>query len=79
MTPLIAQIVGPDGKPAPYSPLTKGGEKLFPNEDKHRSNASLHRSLATNIYRTKDGRYYHVHGNPHSQHPKSFIFTLSEQ
>lgn len=34
----------------------------YKNQDLHRATASWQRRLATNIYRTKDGRYYHVHG-----------------
>lgn len=36
--------------------------KLFKNCDKHRSTSSLHRIAATNIYKTKDGGFFHVHG-----------------
>lgn len=28
----------------------------------HRSRESLHRTLATGIYKTRDSRFYHVHG-----------------
>ncbi|KIX06703.1 uncharacterized protein Z518_04679 [Rhinocladiella mackenziei CBS 650.93] len=38
-------------------------EAFFPDCDKHRSNSSLHRMAATNIYRCKDGRYFHLHGS----------------
>jgi hypothetical protein len=38
-------------------------EKFFPNGDIHRSHATLHRSLATNIYRCKDGKYFNIHGD----------------
>lgn len=38
-------------------------EKFFPNCDIHRSKATLHRSLATNIYRCKDGRYFNIHSD----------------
>jgi hypothetical protein len=31
--------------------------------DLHRFNVGLHRRLITNIYKTKDGRYYHTHGS----------------
>ncbi|RFU80005.1 transferase family III [Trichoderma arundinaceum] len=38
--------------------------KAFPNKwDLHRFNVGLHRRLITNIYKTKDGRYYHTHGS----------------
>lgn len=35
----------------------------FPNGDIYRSHATIHRALATNIYRCKDGRYYNLHGD----------------
>lgn len=37
--------------------------KYFPNCDLHRANATPYRSAATNIYKTKDGRHYHLHGS----------------
>ena len=37
--------------------------KFFPNGDIHRSHATIHRALATNIYCCKDGRYYNLHGD----------------
>ena len=36
--------------------------KYFPDWDIHGANATFYRQLATNIYRCKDGRYFHVHG-----------------
>lgn len=38
-------------------------EKFFPSGDIYRSHATLHRRLATNIYRCKDGRYFNLHGD----------------
>jgi crotonobetainyl-CoA:carnitine CoA-transferase CaiB-like acyl-CoA transferase len=37
--------------------------KLFPSGDIHRAGASPHRTCATNIYRTKDERFFHLHGS----------------
>ncbi|KAJ5175114.1 CoA-transferase family III [Penicillium canariense] len=62
MSPVLTKLIGPDGKPVAFSPLQGGAMELFPNEDKYGSLSSLHRGLATNIYKTKDGRYYHIHG-----------------
>ncbi|KAJ5927851.1 hypothetical protein N7466_006807 [Penicillium verhagenii] len=60
MSPLNASLVEEDG-------TRIGGPeavvKLFPNTDHHRSQFSLHRQLVTNIYKTKDDRYYHTHGS----------------
>jgi hypothetical protein len=65
MSSLVAQVVQ-DGKPTPYSPLSPLAAKLFPSQDLHRSQATLYRQLATNIYKTKDNRYYHIHGTRHT-------------
>ena len=64
MTPFIAQKVEKDGStaPVPFSDAKKMAECGIKNTDLHRAAADLHRGLATNIYRTKDGRYYHTHG-----------------
>ncbi|KAH7323210.1 CoA-transferase family III domain-containing protein [Stachybotrys elegans] len=62
MSPLIAQIIGEDGKPKPFNPIDPSNFKIIPNCDKHDS-MSLYRGLATSIYKTKDSRYFHVHGS----------------
>lgn len=64
MTPFLTQKVSESGEVEPLNVFdpretTKLG---FRNTDLHRATADLHRVLATNIYRTKDGRYYHCHG-----------------
>ncbi|KAL2430822.1 Acetyl-coenzyme A transferase nodX [Exophiala dermatitidis] len=44
----------------------KGMDKLddlIPNYDFHQASSSLYRLCATNIYRTKDGRFFHLHGS----------------
>lgn len=38
-------------------------EKYFKNCDLHEGSATSHRTSATNIYRCKDGRYFHLHGS----------------
>lgn len=38
-------------------------EKYFKNCDLHNGSGSLHRTSATNIYRCRDGRYFHLHGS----------------
>ena len=37
--------------------------KFFPSCDLYRSHATMHRGLATNIYRCSDGRYFNLHGD----------------
>lgn len=58
---MVASVVQ-DGKRIPFGPISPETQKLFPNEDKHRAVDVLHRTLTTNIYKTRDGRYYHIHG-----------------
>lgn len=41
-------------------------ERYFPSFDKHDSMASLHYMAATNIYKTKDNRFFHTHGTKSS-------------
>ncbi|ETN42476.1 uncharacterized protein HMPREF1541_01632 [Cyphellophora europaea CBS 101466] len=47
--------------------------KYFPNRDKHAATSSFHRLAATNIYKTKDGRFFHAHG---SMNPDPTISSL---
>ncbi|KAI1418338.1 CoA-transferase family III [Hypoxylon sp. FL1857] len=61
MSPMLTQIED-RGEVRPFSPFDTLTAELFPNRDKHRANASLQRALITNIYKTKDGRFYHTHG-----------------
>lgn len=72
MSPMLAQVVR-EGKPEPIGLLASQNETLFPNQDLHRSGASLHRALATNIYKTKDGRFFHLHG---SMNPEPTLTAL---
>jgi crotonobetainyl-CoA:carnitine CoA-transferase CaiB-like acyl-CoA transferase len=72
MSLLLTQILD-DGKVKPFTISSPEYATVFKNEDKHRMAASLHRSLATNIYRTKDGRYYHCHG---SMNPEPTLTAL---
>ena len=37
--------------------------QFYPSVDIHRSGVSPHRTCATNIYRTKDDRFFHLHGS----------------
>lgn len=66
MSPFLTKVVDTDGETKTFSPWgAEGGGYGFPSTDLH-DMAPLHRMLATNIYRTKDGRYYHVHGSMNS-------------
>lgn len=41
----------------------EGFYKYFPDWDKHESQTSLYRNAVTSIYRTKDDRFFHIHGS----------------
>lgn len=74
MSPFLAQVVGGGSTDASnlWDPRTV--EKIgIKNTDLHRAGATPQRALATNIYRTKDGRYYHVHG---SMNPEPTLTAL---
>ena len=64
MTPFMGKLVKTDGEAINFGPFNPKAlmEYGYKNQDLHRATASMHRRLATNIYRTKDGRFYHVHG-----------------
>lgn len=67
MSTLIWQL-DPDGKALSLGSLStpegiKEFSKYFPNCDKHNAGSSFHRIVATNIYKTKDGRFFHLHGS----------------
>ena len=67
MTPFLMKVVNDSGEPVTldvWNPEQSAGYG-FRNTDLHRATADLHRVLATNIYETKDGRFYHAHGKVH--------------
>jgi hypothetical protein len=74
MSPMIAQVIN-NGKPESIGLFAGSNSKLFPNQDLHRSGASLHRTLATNIYKTKDGRFFHLHG---SMNPEPTLTAIGQ-
>lgn len=61
MSTLIDQYIK-DGKAVTINPFDTEFHEIIPSTDVHDASSDLHRSLATNIYKTKDGRFYHVHG-----------------
>ncbi|KAI8069582.1 CoA-transferase family III domain-containing protein [Gongronella butleri] len=70
MSPLLIRFheVGDDGKPQTVYFGHPGLGKALHKHFKHKEYAgsfgqNTWKDLATNIYRTKDGRYYHVHGS----------------
>ncbi|TKA68496.1 hypothetical protein B0A55_08796 [Friedmanniomyces simplex] len=76
MSPFMTKVVTEDGKEAKVNVFDAGTMKDFgfPSTDLHNC-AGLHRTLATNIYRTSDGRYYHCHGRP----KKRYIRSVAER
>lgn len=60
MSCFITQLIGENGRPQSIW-ASPNAEAIFPNEDNHEMN-SPYRIAATNIYKTKDGKYYHIHG-----------------
>lgn len=53
-----ASSVSPNGRAA--------FQKYFKNRDLHNMGSTPYRSNATNIYRTKDGQFFHIHGSMNS-------------
>ncbi|KAK3071672.1 hypothetical protein LTR53_008212 [Teratosphaeriaceae sp. CCFEE 6253] len=64
MSPFLAKLIGDDGEAVQMNLFDAASAKKagFPSTDLHNV-AGLHRILATNIYGTKDGRFYHCHGS----------------
>lgn len=49
--------------PTPVRELSSKYANLFPLQDPHQFASTFHRRAATNIYKTLDGRYIHIHGS----------------
>lgn len=64
MTPFLTQVIGNDGKAEKLNVWdSKVAENMgFRNCDLYQATKDLQRVLATNIYKTSDGRSYHCHG-----------------
>ncbi|KAJ4387076.1 hypothetical protein N0V85_007759 [Neurospora sp. IMI 360204] len=61
-------------------------EKYFPTWDKHDSVGSWYRADTTNIYKTKDGKFFHLHGSMNPDPtlksiglPENMDFTTPEE
>lgn len=61
MSTLIWNFVGADSESIFGS--AEAVHKVIPNYDIHKMTSSPFRAAATNIYRTKDDRYFHLHGS----------------
>tara|TARA_R110002003_G_scaffold228_14_gene16690 strand:+ start:4974 stop:6449 length:1476 start_codon:yes stop_codon:yes gene_type:complete len=65
---ILLNTIDPEGEALGFasasSPKGKAAyEKCFKNCDLHNMASSTYRASATNIYRCKDGRYFHLHGS----------------
>jgi hypothetical protein len=68
MSLILTTTIDPlTGTPLPaisYDPaILKRFAEFFPESDFHDAQGDWHRRAATNVYRTQDGRYYHIHGS----------------
>ena len=50
--------------------------RLFPEQAFHNSNNSLYQIACTNIYKTKDGRFFHLHGSLNNE-PTQKMLNIS--
>ncbi|KIV89029.1 hypothetical protein PV10_08647 [Exophiala mesophila] len=63
MSTLVWSIKNGSGEPITYTTNPGKLDELIPNYDFHKQSSSLYRICATNIYRTKDNRFFHLHGS----------------
>ncbi|KAM4057777.1 coA-transferase family III domain-containing protein [Hirsutella rhossiliensis] len=63
LSPALARIVDETGPASSTGGISPDTLKPFRSEEERHSAESLHRIMATNIYKTRDGRFYHVHGS----------------
>jgi hypothetical protein len=71
----MLSTIDPKGDPITPADQMEGDPRMlqyFPDCDLHRLGATFHRTSATNIYKTKDGRYFHLHGKSSLQ----MLFTV---
>jgi hypothetical protein len=72
MSVTIAQYLK-NRKPVPADSFSADIIKLFPNQDMHNSQKSLHRSLTPSSTKRKTAGFYHLHGN---MNPDSALESL---
>ena len=61
-SPPLARVLDENGTVLPITALNPDSMKLYRGHDRPQLPESLHRILATGIYKTRDSRFYHVHG-----------------
>ena len=57
----LVWTIDPQGEK--LSGFSPGALRYFPSWDLHRQSGTHHRSSCTNIYKTRDGRFFHLHGS----------------
>lgn len=63
MSTLLVDVVDKQGNPLEANlTLIERLRSIFPNPGVDLGQGSLHRAALTSIYKTKDSRFYHVHG-----------------
>jgi hypothetical protein len=71
-------VIDPQGANIERSEDRDAYEKFYPNGDFHRARDGSHfKAATTNIYKTKDGRYFHLHG-PLSMSCFISVYVLNE-
>lgn len=65
---ILLNTINPEGDNITFGSATTAAgraawHKYFKNADLHNMNSSQYRSAVTNIYKTKDGRFFHIHGS----------------
>ncbi|XP_014555477.1 hypothetical protein COCVIDRAFT_102266 [Bipolaris victoriae FI3] len=70
--------IDPDGENINFisKPLSKSNsayDKYFKDCDKYDMLRNAYRTSATNIYRCKDGRYFHTHGSMNPDHTQDYL------
>ncbi|RFU29289.1 hypothetical protein B7463_g7044, partial [Scytalidium lignicola] len=66
MSSLLVEIQPNPGQPVQPTPIRDLTEKYatyFPNGDLHQMASSQYRRATTNIYKARDGRFFHLHGS----------------
>lgn len=61
---VLINTIDPGGEAITFAPEKRAAyDKYFKDTDVHKMASSPYRANATNIYRCKDGRYFHLHGS----------------
>jgi crotonobetainyl-CoA:carnitine CoA-transferase CaiB-like acyl-CoA transferase len=80
---ILLNVIDPEGENIEFlsKPFGKGAvaySKYFKNCDLHDISRSAYRVAATNIYRCKDGRYFHLHGSMNPEPTQDSVGLLHD-